>query len=474
MQKYKHFFLVLIFTFLPNLLQANPLHNLIESVMSEASSEEIEYSFLVQNLKTGDVVYSHNADALLNPASNTKVLTSLAALQLLGADYTFKTQLFAMPNSEPSHLHALTLKGYGDPSFNSVQLQGMVHQLKEKGIKKIDQLFVDGSYFDGESFPGQFDGRQKDAYFNCSVGALSIDHNTLEVIVSPEEKAGKEAIVEINPPLTLIPLDDKVITGGKKGRIIVKNKSDEEGDFGISVAGSISPKSAPQSFKLSIHQPARLAALRFLQALKDEGIETPDHVDIGPAPFGSLPLIEANSVPLLTILQEMNKQSDNFIAEQLTKYLGAKFGGNPGSTSKGTEVILKKLKSMGVNMEGAVLENGSGLSRLNRISSHILGQTLYKAYQDPKLQQNFLSTLSIMGVDGTMRRKFRNSDIAGRFIGKTGTLNGVSSLSGYLFPLSSEQNQPAYVYAYIINGKGKDFWKQKKLFQDVLELLLNT
>ncbi len=458
----------------PRFGYTNP-SELIDTLMVEsASTDDLEFGFILQDLKSGKVVYSKNAELLLNPASNTKVLTALAALKLLGADYTFKTQLFALPNSEPSHLHALTLKGYGDPSFNSVQLLAMIHQLKEKGIKKIDQLFVDGSYFDGETFPGQFDGRQKDAHFNCSVGALSIDHNLLEVIVSPEEKVGKEAIVEINPPLSLLSINDKVVTGGKKGRVIVKNKSDEEGDLGISVLGSISPKSAPQSFKLSIHQPAKLAALRFLQALKDEGIQVPDHVDVGPAPFGSLPLIEANSPPLLAILQEMNKQSDNFIAEQLTKYLGAKFGGSPGSTSKGTDVILKKLKEMGVNTQGANLENGSGLSRLNRISPHMLSEVLYKAYKDSKLQENFLSTLSIMGVDGTMRRKFRNSDIAGRFIGKTGTLNGVTSLSGYLYPLRSEDKQPSYIYAYIMNGKGKDFWKQKKLFQDILELLLNT
>jgi len=455
-------------------LFANP-KEAIETLMMEIPPEEdFEYGLLLQDLNSGEILYSKNPEMLLNPASNTKIMTSLAALQLLGPDFTFKTQLLAQPSPEPSVLHALTLKGFGDPTFNSVQLQAMVQQLKERGIRKIDQVWVDGSYFDGESFPGQFDGRQKDAFFNCSVGALSIDHNLLELVVSAGEDKAKEAKVEIKPPLPLLPLETKVSLGGKKGRIIVKNKSASDEELGVSVTGSMAAKAESQSFKLSIHHPSRLAGMRLLQALRDEGIEAPPQASYGAAPFGSLPFAEASSPPLLTILQEMNKNSDNFIAEQLTKFLGAKFAGAPGSTEKGTAVILKKLQDMGVGTQGATLENGSGLSKINRVSAHMLAQVLYKAYKDAKLQQNFFSTLSILGVDGTLKRKFRNSDIAGRFVGKTGTLNGVSSLSGYLFPKGSESNKPAYIYAYILNGKGKDFWKQKQVFQDILELLLST
>lgn len=453
---------------------SNPAREVIETLMSQDSSQDIEYGFLVENLSTGEIVYSKNSDLLLNPASNTKILTSLVALAKLGPDFTFKTQLLALPSKDSSMLFALTLKGIGDPYFSSVQLQNMIHELKEKGIKKIEHLYVDGSFFDGETFPGQMEGRQKDAIFNCKVGALSIDHNLLEVVVNPEDKIGKKAKVDINPPLPSFPLKIEVSTLAKGTRIIVKNSPENEDDLTISVKGAIALKAESQSYKISIHHPSQLAGMHFLQALQNEGIEVPSQVEIKPAPFGSLPLIESKSVPLLQILQEMNKKSDNFIAEQVTKFLGAKFSGAPGTTEKGTQVILKKLKEMGVSTEGLVLENGSGLSKSNRMSVNTLSQILSKTYKDILLRGNFISTLSVLGMDGTLRKKFRNSDIAGRFFGKTGTLNGVTALTGYLFPKSYEEDHTAFVYTFILNGNGKDFWKQKQLFQDILELLLST
>lgn len=493
---YSLLILFLSFTFISNPLSANPtrevdqtktsphqadaeektttLAPMIDALMIENLSEDLSFGFLVQDLHTGKIIYSKNAELLLNPASNTKILTALAALSLLGPDYVFKTQLLALPSPEKSTLHTLTLRGLGDPTFNSNQLQNMVHQLKEKGIQKIDQIFIDGSYFDNTSFPGQFEGRQKDAFFNCSVGALSIDHNILEIVVSPEEKIGKKAKVETSPPLTSFPIQSEVSTLSKNRRIIVKNNPESEEDLSISVSGAIALKSESQSFKISVHHPLQLAGLHLIQALKNEGIQAPDHAEVHVAPFGSLPLIESKSPPLLQILQDMNKQSDNFIAEQITKFLGAKFAGTPGTTAKGTQVILKKLKELGISTEGLVLENGSGLSRMNRMSVQSLSQLLSRTYKDISLRGNFISTLSVLGVDGTLRKKFRNSSLAGRFFGKTGTLNGVSALSGYIFPKSYEENHHVYAYTFILNGNGKNFWKQKQIFQDVLELLLHT
>ena len=468
------FILFLTASFISKGLDAHPLREVIEALIPQESSEDLAFGFLVADLNTGEMIYSKNSDLLLNPASNTKILTSLVALAMLGPDFTFKTQFLAIPSKDSSTLFALTLKGMGDPFFSSAQLQSMAHQLKEKGIKKIENLYVDGSFFDNEDFPGQMEGRQKDAIFNCNVGALSIDHNLLEVVVSPEDKIGKTAKVEINPPLPSFPIKDEVGTLSKGSRIVVRNNPQSEDDLTIAVKGNIALKSESQSFKISVHHPSQLASLHLLQALQNEGIELPTQAEIKAVPFGSLPLFETKSAPLLQILQEMNKQSDNFIAEQITKFLGAKFGGTPGSTAKGTQVIIKKLKDMGVSTEGLVLENGSGLSKINRVSVQTLSQVLSKTYKDIFLRGNFISTLSVLGMDGTLRKKFRNSDVAGRFFGKTGTLNGVSALSGYVFPKSYEDTHSAFVYTFILNGNGKDFWKQKQVFQDILELLLNT
>ncbi|MFO1464737.1 MAG: D-alanyl-D-alanine carboxypeptidase/D-alanyl-D-alanine-endopeptidase [bacterium] len=438
----------------------------------EAPDEAIQYGLLVRDLETGKVLYAKDPDLLLNPASNTKVLTTLAALALLGSDFTFKTQLLGMPGSDKGRLASLALKGFGDPVFSTQALAGMVQNLKAQGIRQVDQILVDGSYFDGDDFPGQMEGRQRDASFNCSVGALALDHNLLSLEVSPGDKVGAPAQLQVQPPLPEFPISGEILTQKKKARIVVKNASSDPDVLGVEVKGGIALQSEPQIYKISIHRPLALAGLRFAALLREAGIQAPAQAKIGTAPKASKVLAEASSPPLSEILQEINKHSDNFMAEQLTKALGAKFAGAPGTTANGVSVILKKLKEMGVRTEGLELENGSGLSKKNRLRAETLAEALQAAYRDPKLRVDFLSSLSVLGVDGTLRRKFRHSDLAGRFLGKTGTLNGVTSLSGYVFPKNSEKSHP-YVYAFILNGRGKNFWKEKQSAQDLLETLLN-
>ncbi len=441
----------------------------IEKLMAGAG-EDVQIGVIVEEASTGKVVYSRDADLPLNPASNTKVLSTLAALSSLGPDYTFKTQ-FLGPEVNKGRLRQLILKGFGDPLFGSADLEAMAAQLKEKGVREIEALSVDGSHFDDGDFPGQMQGRQRDASFNCSVGALSVDHNLLFLNVSPGEKVGDPAKVEIDPPLPTFPVEGEVLTQRRKGRIILKNQNGEATDLGVQISGGIALKSEPLRYRISIHQPLHLAVLRLREALKAQGILLPPETGFGPAPAKSKVLVEHRSLPLNLILQEINKRSDNFMAEQLTKALGAEVEGAPGTTAKGVKTILKKLKELGVATSAVEIENGSGLSKVNRLSAQALAQALQVAYADPALRQNFLSSLSVLGVDGTLRRKFRRSDLAGRFFGKTGSLNGVSSLSGYAFPKNSESE--AFVYAFIVNGKGKNFWKEKQRGQEILETLLN-
>ena len=456
--------------------QANPLlGDELENLTSQHSAEDVQYGILVHDLETGRVVYAKDADLLLNPASNAKVLTTFAALALLGPDYRFKTQILGQEGKEndkedKGRWTSLTLKGFGDPMFNAEQLDTLVGELKKQGLRQVDEVFIDGSYFDGQAFPGQMEGRQRDSSFNCSVGALSLDHNQLLVRVSPGSQVGAPAEVQIQPHLPGFPVSGEVATVKKRGRVIVRNDP-EAPDLGISVKGAISLNSEPMTYKISVHHPLELAGLRLVEALRAHGIAAPDRPRFAAAPTKSKLLVEAASPRLSEILQEINKRSDNFMAEQLTKALGAKFGGAPGTTEKGVAVILKKLREMGVRTQGIDLENGSGLSKKSRLRAETLVETLTAAYQEPKLRVAFISSLSVLGVDGTLRKKFRRSDLAGRFLGKTGTLNGVSSLSGYVYPKNSEKDHP-FIYAFIVNGKGKNFWKEKQLGQDILQTLL--
>jgi len=448
-----------------------PLRTQIEALASQYEFGEVDSGIYIQDLNSGEVVFSKNHDLLLNPASNTKILTALAALSLFGPDFRFKTQLLGTASKEKGTLETLTLKGWGDPYFSTERLEEMVRTLKTKGIRRVRDVGVDGSYFDGEDFPGQMQGRQRDAVFNCNVGAVSIDHNLLEVEITPGEKLRTPATVEAKPPLPLIPLENEVLTSRKKGRIIVKSSASEE-DLKVYTSGRIALSSGPMLYRVSIHHPLKLAGLRLLEALKNQGIEAPSEIPQGCVRSKEPVLVESLSPSLSEILQEMNKNSDNFISEQITKSLGAQFGGLPGSTEKGVRVILKRLKELGIKTEGIELENGSGLSKKNRLRAKTLAEVLKKAYDDAKIRSHFMPSLSVMGVDGTLRRKFRNSDLAGRFLGKTGTLAGVSSLSGYVFPRNPDKVHP-YIFSFILNGRGKDFRKEKEFSHILLEVLMN-
>jgi D-alanyl-D-alanine carboxypeptidase/D-alanyl-D-alanine-endopeptidase (penicillin-binding protein 4) len=444
----------------------------IESLARQYSAEDLDWGIFIQDLSSGQVIYQRNGGLFLNPASNAKILTSLAALSLLGPDFTFKTQLRGTEGAKKGTLKTLVLKGFGDPMFTTAHLEAMVRELKDRGIRVVEQIFVDGSYFDGEDFPGQMDGRQRDASFNCSVGAVSIDHNLLEIVVTPGEKAGLPVEAAALPPLPGFPLAVEAVTSRRKGRLVVKNGGKGEEDLAVSVTGTLAYKAGPQNYRVSIHQPLRLAALRLSAALQYQGIEAPRDVQLACGDPKTKILVESQSPPLKEILQEMNKQSDNFIAEQITKVLGAEFSAVPGNTEKGAAVILKRLKEMGIQTDGITLENGSGLSKKSRVTAQTLAQVLQKSYEDPKIRAPFMSSLSVMGVDGTLRRRFRHSELAGRFLGKSGTLRGVSSLSGYVFPKNSQSNHP-YLFSFIVNGTGRNFWKTKEFSRIALEILIN-
>lgn len=451
--------------------QESILASSLAETVSRFGGEGVANAIVIEDVEASKIIYSKDAEALLNPASNMKVLTTLAALSFWGPKHRFKTQLLAPEPESQGVLPLLVLKGFGDPTFSSSRLEEMIRELKRQGIRRVARLIVDDSYFSGSTFPGRFQGGQKNAYFNATVGALSLDHNILDVLVEPGAKPGADAQIHLSPELPSVSIQGKVTTEGKRTKVIVKSPDDVH-DPSIVVKGNIAPRSAPMRYQIAYDFPSQLAGLKCLQSLQTQGIGAPAAFTVGKAPQNAKVLLEDQSPPLLEIIQEINKRSDNFMAEQLTIALGASRLGEPGDTAKGIEAVTKVLKGLGLDLKGVYMENGSGLSKDTRIRTRTLVDTLHWAYQNPKLREPFLSSLAVLGVDGTLRRRMKHSEMAGYFLGKTGTLNGVTSLSGYVFRKSSPHSRP-YLLAFIANGSGKQFWKMKELQNKILETLIN-
>ena len=441
----------------------------IEALDLSANSDDVESAIIVQDANTGKVIYSRNPDLLLNPASNTKILTTLAALSYLSPGFRFKTQFIGDAKIKDGRMQALTLKGFGDPSFTTDGLEDMVQKLKASGIRSVGEVRVDESYFDNKYFPGREEGFRQRLF---DLNALTIDNSQIEVVVAPGEGIGERASVNLDPPLDEFSCDGEVLTRGRSPRVDVRLVSASSNGLGIYVDGSIPYGSSPKTYRLSCEDPAQLAGTRLVDLLKRHGIEGPNDFHVAPAPPKGKVLVEEQSTTLEELLPIINKKSDNFLAELLVKVLGAEYGGPPGSTEKGIKAILRELNAAGVDVAGIYLENGSGLSRNNRVTAKTLVSALQKAYDTPRLKNHFIESLSVLGVDGTLRRRFRHTDLAGRFFGKTGTLRGVSTLSGYAYPLSGS-GEKTYIYSHLINGSGKGFLQQRQLMLQVLELLLS-
>ena len=377
-----------------------------------------------------------------------------------------------MTEATPSgkgHVSVLTLKGFADLSFTSADLDSMVRDLKSKGVASVGEVRIDENYFDNRGFPGS-EGGFRQRLFNVS--PLFLDHNEVEVVVTPGSSVGEKASVNLNPPVESVDCFGEVQTSQRGGKVSVHESEASPTAFGLDVGGSIAIGAGPQTYRISCDDPGKVVGIRLLDDLRRNGISAPQDFSFGAAPKDGKVLVEKKSTSLGELLPIINKKSDNFLAEQLAKVLGAEYGGQPGSTEKGIQAILRELNATGVDVKGIFLENGSGLSRNTRVKAKTMVSALQKVYDNPRLREQFMNSLSILGVDGTLRKRFRGTDLAGRFVGKTGTLNGVTALTGFAFP-NSGLGEKTYILSHLVNGSGKGFWARKALTQQILELLLS-
>ncbi|HSE84117.1 MAG TPA: D-alanyl-D-alanine carboxypeptidase/D-alanyl-D-alanine-endopeptidase, partial [Thermodesulfobacteriota bacterium] len=231
----------------------------------------------------------------------------------------------------------------------------------------------------------------------------------------------------------------------------------------VMVQGRISTRTPIYTLKLPVHSPALYTGSAFKKVLEESGIKVEGFVTMGEVPRWASIFYTHFSEPLYLVVSAYNKNSVNLIGENIIKTLGAKFKGQPGSWEKGAQVVSDLLRKIGIK-GGFNIVDGSGLSPLNQISPDVMTQVLRYAYNDKNISLYFLSSLSVAGVDGTLKNRFRASNATGRIIAKTGYLNNVRTLSGYIYTKTGD----VLAFSILANGLG---WKAKE-FQDDLLLQL--
>ena len=382
----------------------------------------------LDDVASGAVLGSVAPSSAENPASNQKILTTAAVLHHFGADYRFKTSLCGARTGDS--VPRLVLRGTGDPSLSSDDLQAMAKALAQAGVKHVGDVLLDQSFFDAHYVPPAFEQQPDEwAAFRAPVSAVSLNRNVTTLNVAPGE-SGQAARVWFDPE-GFVDVSGTVRTEPMSRPQNVKLTLRESGTrLGALVAGAIQPNSPAFHWSRRVEDPTLLAGYGLRAALAAEGIQVQGKIAVG-GETEQAELALHQSRPLSEILPELGKDSDNFYAETLLKDLGAKIKGAPGSSANGAAVVLDYLREIEALEPGTRISNGSGLFDANRISAHTLVKTLRSAYRDPAMSDVFVAQLAVGGVDGTLKHRFSAFKKARSIHAKTGTLDKVIALSGY-------------------------------------------
>ncbi len=387
----------------------------------------------VVEVETGRPIYARNELGLFNPASNVKLFTTAAALATLGPEYRWKTVVYADGPISGGELHGkLYLKGHGDPTLVVEDLWRIVSDLWQNGLRKVSgDLVVDDTFFDDVRVGPGFDQKQEDAPFRAPNGALSLNYNAVGVHVLPGGAEGAPARVVIDPATPYFTVINEARTVAVGRTALTVESRDAVDHTEIHVAGRINARSGGELQLRRVAHPDLYTAYAFKELCARRGIKIGGAVTRGTVPTGARAQTAHYSQPLGVAVRDVNKRSNNFMAEQILKTLGAETGGRPGTWQKGIDAVAAFLDKLGIPAGAYKMTNGSGLYDSNRFTPIQLVTLLRSAYKDFRFAADFVGSLGLAGADGTVGHRMEGG-LAERYVrAKTGTLQGVSCLAGY-------------------------------------------
>ncbi len=427
------------------------LKTTLDGVLTKSTLKDARVGLQVRSLEDGSVVYARDAEELLNPASNVKLFTAAAALAVLGPEYRFDTEFFVDRDWKEGKTKVLYVRGRGDPSITTERLYGMVADLLHNGVKEVGDIVVDDSWFDGDRTPPGFDQEFGDRAYLAPTGALSLNWNTVGVHLRPGDRAGEKATVEVEPPSDFFVVESQVTTGTNTQRRFTASSSVDKDKVRqkISVEGVVPVDKGVWAVWKKIDQPSLYFGFTVKALLKQRGVKVKGRVRPGVTPKAGVRLLQLNQSDTLdVVLKKLNKNSSNFVAEQLIKTMGAQARGEPGTHAGGIAAVEAFLeREVGIARGTYVMKNGSGLNDTNRFSAAQTNKLLVHMANRFEVMPEFLSSVGIAGKDGTLKYRFEGSDAVGRLRAKTGTLETVSALSGYVQAVGGER----FVFSIMVN-----------------------
>jgi len=421
----------------------------IDAILGRPGLKKTLFSVRVVRCGTGDVVYERNPHLALLPASNMKIVTSAAALEHLGPDFAFVTQVGLCGDS-------LVIIGSGDPLLGDKEkpfrkgrspqtiIQNIVTRLKEMAVTSVSDILLDTSIFDNQRVHPTWPPNQLLQKYACEVSGLNYNGNCVDISAANEK--GKVRLY-LDPPTHYIRLVNTLVPGPRGQNWFSVERTDAPGC--LLVHGHCANWAGPYS--VAVENPALFFGHLLEESLSGAGIRVKGQVREQPSPgdceFG---LVAEFRTSIVDCLQRMNKDSLSLAAEALFKRLGAEANpnGRPGSWEGGSRVLSECLRSLGVADDEFVVADGSGLSRDNRLSAAALTRVFVHLSTGPHWEI-FKSSLAVGGLDGTIENHFLEKKYRGRVLAKSGYIQAVRALSGVV-----RTDHGDYIFSFLANRAG--------------------
>jgi D-alanyl-D-alanine carboxypeptidase/D-alanyl-D-alanine-endopeptidase (penicillin-binding protein 4) len=444
---------------------ADALSSDLQAMVTRFRPKRGDFGILVVSLSRGDTLFSGDANKPLLPASTMKLFTSILALERLGPEWQFRTDVLRDgPMTPDGVVHGnLYVRGDGDPSLSNRLLGGppaigavlLSAKVAAAGVKRVTgDIIGDASAFDGRRVPEGWRSRYLQASYAARVSALSLNENLVWIGVRPSAN-GKGADVFLEPSSSALRVSNTVKqVPGRGARVSIYRALDGS----VAVRGSIGKAAGTRRYEMVVDDPALFTTGAVHDALRDAAVKVEGSVKVGTAPATATPVASLTSPSLAAIVAAMNGESINHYAELLFRASARGRERIGVGSAEAANALLQKFltDNVGVTPGQVFAADGSGLSILDRASPRALVQLLSYAHKQP-WSVPFHESLPVAGVKETLRFRMRGTPAQGNLHAKTGTTNDVASLAGFV----TAKNGELLVFATVYNGS--DRWRAKSL-----------
>ncbi len=447
----------------------NQLATEIDRIIDRPELRRYRWGIVVRELNGASQLYNRDGDRLFIPASNVKLITTAVALRQLGVARRLRTSIYQLPST--GHRANLVVVGRGDPSLTVTKLPLLVQQLKQRGITQIGQISFDDGYFRGEQLNSGWEWGDLSTDYAPAINGLMLNQNSNPLTVSPQQIGLPLKYTWQDPSLNNWQVDNQSLTA-------VTSQTDRGvaaiamfGKSTIRLTGKLAPTAAATQIDLPLVNPAGSFINAFNQSLNRSGISIANTRLVLEQNIFNLPEIAAIDSPTITeLVNETNQKSNNIYAEVLLKSIGrthpTHYTSNEDTSTLGLALVKQRLTEMGVDSQAYSIYDGSGLSRHNLVAPMTFVRVLSSMATTP-VGQIYRDSLPLSGISGSLRNRMKGTLAQGIVRAKTGSLSGVTSLSGYINP---PQYSPL-VFSIILDRHNRPTSQMVKVIDEIVIVL---